>query len=132
MSFQPKIPNTYVVISSTDGEDHQLLLVTHDPATIGPFLTSSSSGNQKFSDGGVLDAGATTHTPFGAVTIHITALRTDGRTKTLYVVSTGRVHTTNPKEFHCPLVLKRCSMCAKWCEPADDEGHCSYECATGG
>jgi hypothetical protein len=143
MSIQTKksSPNTYVVVShvtdpatTSNAYGYQFLGVFADATTIGPFLTNSSSGNQAF-DGDVSSlttVGDHLSAPFGAVTIHITALRTDGRTKTLYVLYNGRVQTTNPKDVNAPIALQRCPMCSEWCEPADDTGHCSYECASGG
>jgi hypothetical protein len=147
-------PNIYVVVSRADpattsnAYGYQFLGVFTDATAIAPFLTANSSGNQGF-DGdwgnqstncvsqqgdvsSLTTVGDHLTTPFGAVTIHITALRTDGRTKTLYVLYNGRVQTTKPKDVNAPLVLKRCPMCAEWCEPADEDGHCSYECASGG
>jgi hypothetical protein len=126
-------PNTYVVVSSYAGAELRLLGTFTDAAAIGPYLTANSSGNQAFDGGDVcsLGVGETCHTPFGAVTVHVTALRTDGRTKTIYVTPSGAAQTSKPKEG-APLILKCCPICVKWAEPADDDDHCSYECASGG
>ena len=126
MSSQSKNPNTYVVVSSCAGGDLRVLGTFADAAAIGPFLAANSSGNQDFSVS-PLGVGETSHMPFGAVT----ALRTDGRTKTIYVTQTGAAQTSKPKEA-AVLTLLRCPICMCWAEPADETGHCSYECATGG
>lgn len=130
-------PNTYVVVSSCPINDKQyncrFLGAFTDPAAIGPFLTANSSGNQAFQGEdhiASLAVGESNHTPFGSVIIHVTALRTDGRTKTIYVTTVGATQTSKPKD--AAITLKRCPICAEWCVPADDDGHCSYECASGG
>lgn len=130
-------PNTYVVVSSCpmdDKHDHLRFLGTFaDPVAIGPFLTAGSSGNQTFQGEdhiASLAVGESSNTPFGSVTITVTALRTDGRTKAIYCQATGAAQTSKPKG--ASLTLLRCPVCGDWAEPADDDGHCSYECASGG
>jgi hypothetical protein len=115
---QKSSPNTYVVVSRLSSTDpaagnpygYMLLGVFTDPAAIGPYLTANSSGNQPFAgeeDVASLAVGETNRSTFGEVTIYVTALRTDGRTKTIYVLFNGRAQTTKPVDVHAPLVLRR-------------------------
>ena len=127
---QKSSPNTYVVVSRLSSTDpaagnpygYMLLGTFADANAIGPFLVANSSGNQPFAgvrcnrtadcvsqQGDVcsLTVGETNRSTFGAVTIYVTALRTDGRTKTIYVLFNGHAQTTKPVDVHAPLVLHR-------------------------
>ena len=121
---QSKNPNTYVVVSRLSSTDpaagnpygYMLLGTFADANAIGPFLVANSSGNQPFAgvrcnrtadDVCSLTVGETNRSTFGEVTIYVTALRTDGRTKTIYVLFNGRAQTTKPVDVHAPLVLHR-------------------------
>ena len=106
-------------------------------------MNSTSSGNQPFVGQALLDlnkvcefAVAICH-DFDPIIIYVLEALFYSRTKAIYVKineETGFITSDNIKisDATFTIPITKCPMCGTRCVAADDDGHCSYECASGG
>jgi hypothetical protein len=100
-------------------------------------MNDTSSGNKPFEGSALknLSVGQIVACEdFSPVTIFVASVTFTGRTKAIYVsIDSGicTVSTTKIKDATYTIPVSKCPMCGSKCVAADDDGHCSYECATG-
>jgi len=98
-------------------------------------MNETSSGNKPFVGTGIHDikAGETiVCRDFDPVEIHVTLLKITKKAKNLYIDNTMTVTTSKSGVTVVHTIpLTTCPMCDKHGIAADDDGHCSYACATG-
>ena len=119
-------------------------------------MNETSSGNQPFKGGALFKAFSVRRqvaldaltrlqsvevvacNDFDPIIIFVASVTFTGRTKAIYVSidpdSTGeicRASITKMKNATYTIPITKCPMCGTKCVAQDDDGHCSYECATG-
>jgi hypothetical protein len=98
-------------------------------------MNETSSGNKPFVCTGIRDlkAGETiVCKDFAPVEIHVTRLKITKKAKNIYISDTMTATTSKAGVTVVHTVpLTHCPMCDKYGVAADDDGHCSYACATG-
>ena len=106
-------------------------------------MNETSSGNKPFKGGALFKAFQTVEVvacnDFDPVIIFVASVTFTGRTQAIYVSinpdSAGdicTVSTTKMKNATYTIPITKCPVCGSKCVAADDDGHCSYECASGG
>jgi hypothetical protein len=98
-------------------------------------MNETSSGNKPFVCTGIRDlaVGETiVCKDFAPVEIHVTRLKITKKAKNIYISDTMTATTSKAGVTVIHTVpLTTCPMCDKYGVAADDDGHCSYACATG-
>ncbi len=98
-------------------------------------MNETSSGNKPFVGSALTDLKPSTIVAckdFDPIVIFVASVAFTGRTKAIYVnVDSCTVDIRKIKDATYTIPITVCPMCGNKCVAADDDGHCSYECATG-
>lgn len=133
----------YDTTHPTVAESHRYLGAFPTVDDVIGHMNETSSGNQPFKGGALFKAFESVEVvacnDFDPVIIFVASVTFTGRTKAIYVSidpdSAGdicTVSTTKLKDATYTFPITKCPICGVKCVAADDDGHCSYECASGG
>ena len=132
----------YDTTNPTVAESHRYLGAFPTVDDVIGHMNETSSGNKPFKGGALFKAFDAVEVvacnDFDPVIIFVASVTFTGRTQAIYVSidpdSAGDIctaSTTKIKDATYTIPITKCPMCGVKCVAADDDGHCSYACATG-
>jgi hypothetical protein len=143
----------YDTTNPTVAESHRYLGAFPSTDDVIGHMNETSSGNKPFKGGALFKAFNVSRqvaltrlntvevvacNDFDPIIIFVASVTFTGRTKAIYVSidpdSASEICTasiTKMKNATYTIPIAKCPMCSTKCVAADDDGHCSYECATG-
>jgi hypothetical protein len=129
---------TYVAVyycPAAGKESSRFLGAFESIADLTDYMTETTTGDRPFVGAGLADltpGNTIVCKDFDVVEIHVTLINLTKQAKNVYITDSMIATTSKAgKTILHTVPLTTCPMCGKYGVAADDDGHCSYACATG-